>query len=235
MTQNDLSLKPVAPAWHTTLILGLLLIIAAVEVRMQSHPLLPPEYLTGRYFLGILFEWLLLGMVLFGLRFRNMRPRDLLGITPPGPAAFLRDLAIAIVFLIGCVISLAILRVALNGGHLPPPNQAVAKLLPRTPMQLGVFTLLSLSAGICEEMIFRGYLQRQFAALTNNAMIAVVIQALVFGLCHAYQGVESICLLSVYGLFLGLLRQWSGRLRPGILAHFMQDAGAGLVGYFLLR
>ena len=53
-----------------------------------------------------------------------------------------------------------------------------------------VWVLLSISAGFCEEFVFRGYLQKQFFALTGSDAAAIAGQALIFGVAHGYQGVK---------------------------------------------
>ena len=45
-------------------------------------------------------------------------------------------------------------------------------LIPGTTLELLVWFCLSATAGICEEIIFRGYLQRQFAAFTGSMLRA---------------------------------------------------------------
>ena len=48
---------------------------------------------------------------------------------------------------------------------------------------------LSVTVGFCEENIFRGYLQRQLAAITKSTLIAVFLSAAIFGASHRYEGV----------------------------------------------
>jgi uncharacterized protein len=53
---------------------------------------------------------------------------------------------------------------------------------------VSLWILLSISAGICEEIVFRGYLQQQFQAATRSIVAAVILQGAVFGMAHTYQG-----------------------------------------------
>jgi uncharacterized protein len=94
---------------------------------------------------------------------------------------------------------------------------------------------LSVSAGICEEAIFRGYLQRQFAAFTRSAPAGIILSAIAFGAGHAYQGSRMTVLIALYGLMFGLLAHWRGSVRPGMIAHAWQDSLSGLVGLLKLR
>ena len=83
--------------------------------------------------------------------------------------------------------------------------------------------LVALSAGFCEELVFRGYFQRQFHALTGSAAAAVGLQALVFGVGHFYEGAWAVAQITAYGLLFGLLAAWRKSLRPGMLAHAWSD------------
>ncbi|PYX43065.1 MAG: CPBP family intramembrane metalloprotease [Acidobacteria bacterium] len=77
--------------------------------------------------------------------------------------------------------------------------------------------------------MFRGYLQGQFTAWTGSAYAGLVLQALVFGLAHGYQGARLMTVIAVFGCLFGLLAQWRQSLRPGMIAHFLQDASAVLL------
>jgi len=95
--------------------------------------------------------------------------------------------------------------------------------------------MLSVTAGFCEEVAFRGYLQRQFLALTGMAPLAVVGQAIVFGSVHLYQGVKGAITITVYGALFGVLAIVRNSLRPGIIQHAAQDTFAGVVGSLLAK
>jgi membrane protease YdiL (CAAX protease family) len=98
-----------------------------------------------------------------------------------------------------------------------------------------LFLLLALTAGFCEEVIFRGYLQRQFAALTHAVAGGIVIQAILFGAAHGYQGWKLMLVIAVFGTMFGLMACWRRSLRPGMLAHFIQDGVGGVLGSRLMR
>jgi membrane protease YdiL (CAAX protease family) len=88
--------------------------------------------------------------------------------------------------------------------------------------------LVALSAGFCEELVFRGYFQRQFHALTGSLAAAVALQALVFGAGHFYEGGWAVAQITLYGVLFGLLAAWRKNLRPGMLAHAWSDIFAVL-------
>jgi membrane protease YdiL (CAAX protease family) len=80
-----------------------------------------------------------------------------------------------------------------------------------------------LSAGFCEEVAFRGYLQRQMHAMTGSAALAVLIQAAVFAIGHAYEGAAAVARIAMYAVLFGAVAAWRRSLRPGILAHAWSD------------
>jgi membrane protease YdiL (CAAX protease family) len=101
---------------------------------------------------------------------------------------------------------------------------------PRNPMNVLLWTAVSISAGIAEEFAFRGYLQRQFAALTGRRWVGLSLQAVLFGVAHSYEGWRAAIHIISFGLIFGLVALWRGSLRPGIIAHAWTDIMAGIFG-----
>ncbi len=75
-------------------------------------------------------------------------------------------------------------------------------------LEIVLAVCVAISAGVCEEIVFCGYLQRQFRALSGSAVIAVLLQAMVFGASHAYQGVRLASMVVLYELLFGVLAVW---------------------------
>ncbi len=115
-----------------------------------------------------------------------------------------------------------LLRIAANGPHLE-------FMLPHRAVELAWWIALSVTAGICEETVFRGYLQRQFPALTKSFPAAILISATTFGVAFAYQGLRMVILITVFGAMFGLLAHWRGTVRPGMIAHVGQDSLNGIL------
>jgi uncharacterized protein len=187
---------------------------------------------SGGYLLAMLMEWCLTAFIWYGVKRRGGELRDLVGGRWARFTDFLRDLGIAIAFMVVCGFGL------INGvAHLlkakTPPG--IRNLLPQSPKEIALYLLLALTAGFCEELIFRGYLQRQFAALTHAASGGIVFQGIVFGAAHGYQGWKLMVAIAVFGITFGLLATWRRSLRPGMIAHFLQDGVAGVLGRHLIR
>ena len=89
--------------------------------------------------------------------------------------------------------------------------------------------------GLAEEFVFRGYLQRQLLAATGRNSWAILLQGVVFGVAHGYQGIKGVLTISVYGVMFGILAALRRSLRPGMMQHASQDIVSGLVGSFLAK
>lgn len=108
---------------------------------------------------------------------------------------------------------------------------SVAWLLPTKPNEARWFIGgVSVAAGICEELLFRGYLLHAIGEYTNMT-IAVAASCVLFGLCHIYQGWGNVLRTAMVGLVLSLVYLWSGSLVVAMVLHFMQDAYIGALHY----
>lgn len=223
--------RAVAPAWHTVIVLGAILGLSfAGAVNRNLSPLGGSHSRAAGYLLVMLFEWIMVGFIWWGTNRRGIRMADLVGGSWDRPAAIRRDIAIGIGFLLVCGVGF------LNGlGYLlkASPNAAIRSMFPHGATEIVLYLMLSLTAGFCEEVIFRGYLNQQFAALTHSAVGGIVLQGIAFGVGHGYQGWKFMLIIAVYGVTFGLLAHWRRSLRPGMVTHFVQDAIGGLLGPYL--
>jgi membrane protease YdiL (CAAX protease family) len=102
--------------------------------------------------------------------------------------------------------------------------------LPQRTLEILLWIGVSISAGFCEELVFRGYFQKQFETLTHSRWIALFLQAVLFGVSHGYQGIEACVKIACFGTLFGLLAVWRGSLRPGMTAHAWSDVLSGIFG-----
>jgi uncharacterized protein len=113
--------------------------------------------------------------------------------------------------------------------------KTVDSLLPQSLLEILIWIATSITAGICEEMAFRGYVQKQFHALTGSVVMAVLAQGLVFGLFHSYQGWKNVVVISVLGVLYGILAAWRRNLRANILVHAWTDVWSGWFQFVAFR
>jgi uncharacterized protein len=223
----------VGSVWHTLVFVAFLLGFALLQY--QSRFATPPTelpHLVSVYLATILYEWVLVGYVwFFGLRPRRVSIGEVVGGRWRRWADFWRDIGIALLFWIVVSTVLAGLSYALHFSG----EEAAKFLLPRTPLQMAVFVAVASCAGFCEELVFRGYLQRQFLAWTGSVPASVALQAILFGTAHLYQGAKAVLVISVYGALFGVLAAMRKSLRPGMMQHAGQDAISGLAGPILAK
>jgi membrane protease YdiL (CAAX protease family) len=117
----------------------------------------------------------------------------------------------------------------------PSTAKSVDSLLPQSLLEVLIWIAASITAGVCEEMVFRGYLQRQMHALTGSIPLAVAGQGMVFGLFHAYQGWKNVVVISVVGILYGVLAAWRRNLRVNIISHAATDVWEGWLKFVVWR
>ncbi len=107
---------------------------------------------------------------------------------------------------------------------LPMPGE-ISLLVPTETAGRIVWVFVSITAGVCEEAAFRGYLMTRIRLLGNlkSWVAPVVISSVVFGACHSYQGIPGLILISIYGALLALLYLKTKSIWPSVIAHFFQD------------
>ena len=221
----------VASPIHTIsllLILGVWAFIswfAAGRIRVTANPHRVPMYL-----LTMFSECLVFAYVLAGVRRTGASISCVLGNRWSSGRQLVRDIGIAAAF---WVISVGILALFARLLHIVSSSRSVQFMLPDSALELTLWIAVSVSAGICEEAIFRGYLQRQFIAFTRSAPLGIVLAAVAFGAGHAYQGWRLTILIGIYGLMFGVLAYWRGNIRPGMIVHAWQDSFSGILGSLL--
>ena len=224
-----------APWWHTALVV---LLVAGISVSgaRQLHDAGQQVPLVPNYALSIAYEWALAGIAWWGLRLRNIPLRQLLGEARPGWRGWLGDFGAALLYWVVALMLLSLLAQALlyfSGSSVDPRKigDVTQKLAPTTGLEMMLFLMLSISAGICEEFVFRGYLQQQFGRIGGRIAIGVVLSAIVFGSAHLYEGIAGVMLIAAYGAMFGVLAIFRRGLRTGMMAHVWHDSvsGAALV------
>jgi len=218
-----------APVWHTGVLIAILLLVSISGA--GSRHLVARGGKVPQYLWGMLWEWILAGYVWLGIR-KRYRLRDIVGGRWSSFDDFFLDVLVAALFWTFAALVLAV------GAKLMHLDQAekvdtmrrqLGFLTPNTRLELAFWFLLSTTAGFCEEFIFRGYLQLQFAAMTHSMLAGALLSALVFGASHGYEGGARMLLIGIFGLLFGLLAWWRRSLRPGMLAHAWHDALSGAV------
>lgn len=104
--------------------------------------------------------------------------------------------------------------------------QSMEDFLPATAREKRFWILISLTAGICEQFLFRSFLFYYLPLLLPglSAVWVIVISSLIFGLGHCYQGTKGILSTAVLGGLFGCLYYFTGSIMLCMLLHFLFDA-----------
>lgn len=225
--------EPVSGPLHTIVLLLALAAVAALGYLSIHRVAAAGNVNRLRFYLTTMaWEWLIVGYIYWGLRRRGKSFQDITGDRWKSVGAFFLDIAIAFGF---WLTSVGILAVVAYLVHSSGTREAARNIAPRDLLETLLWIALSITAGICEETIFRGYLQRQFMAWTRNQVAGVVFSAAVFGAGHIYQGGRATIVIGVYGLLFGILAEARKNLRPGMIVHAWHDSITGLAVQFLIR
>jgi membrane protease YdiL (CAAX protease family) len=101
-------------------------------------------------------------------------------------------------------------------------------MLPRTPRERNLFIVLGLTAGICEEFCYRGFLLTMFAGVTGSVVAGVLISSLIFSFGHIYQGKRGTLSTGVVGIVFAIIFVVTRSLIPGQILHAAVDVINGV-------
>ena len=183
------------------------------------------------YFISILADWALLYYCWVGVHWHGGNLKTLTGGRWVSWKEVLIDLAIALPFWV-------VWEATAYGVHWmlgPSTARSVGSLLPQSVTEVLVWILVSITAGFCEEIQSRGYLQRQFHALGGSIVAAVLGQGLLFGFMHSYQGWKQVIVISALGVLYGALAAWRRNLRANMIAHAWSDIWEGWLKQVIWR
>jgi membrane protease YdiL (CAAX protease family) len=111
---------------------------------------------------------------------------------------------------------------------------AARPLLPHTPGELRGFKLLSLSAGICEEVMYRGYIW-WYVAVWAGPVAGAVISSILFGAGHLYLDRKSAVRAGIVGAVMAGIVLGCGSLWPAMIIHAAVDMNSGALAFRALR
>jgi len=166
---------------------------------------------------------------------RSGRSWSALGVVPPADGRMLASLAI-----VALIVGATVQQVRAIGRTTPerrlairPKLAFVEYLLPHSRDELRWFTALSVTAGVCEELLYRGFLFWILKAYVGVAL-AALIGVVLFGALHLYQGKRGAFKAGMAGLVMTVIVLLTGWLFPAMVVHALVDLGAGVLGFAVL-
>ena len=109
-----------------------------------------------------------------------------------------------------------------DGEDLPSLGDIQA-LLPRNHAEVRLGALLSVNAGVVEELLFRLAMPALLYGAFGSPVFALIVSVLLFGGLHAYQGASGILATSVIGAILLALYVATGSILVPIVVHILID------------
>ena len=111
------------------------------------------------------------------------------------------------------------------------PLQVLAeRILPQSTVELLPYLALAITAGLCEEFLYRGFAMAVFMRVGFQPWAVVLVSSVLFGLAHSYQGRGGVVMTLLIGILLGSSRLAYGSLVPAIFWHSAVDVVAGTAG-----
>lgn len=175
-----------------------------------------PEARSRFYQAILLVEWWWVAVTAVSLYLTNKAPADI-GLRPLTNYADIVKVALPL-FAVGLAASHAVAAIV-------PKAQRLSLLIPVTRRERLLWTATALTAGICEEILFRGLLPLYVTTLLPSLPWWTVLglSSAAFGWAHLYQGWKGMLTSGIMGLLLGALYRATGSLYLPIAVHVLID------------
>jgi len=182
----------------------------------------------------IAFQWILLGVVAWRAVARGLTPADL-GLARGFDGALLLW-SVGGAGILGAFQWFNLRRLGQSTGPVPELMRKLSqRLLPHNTTETAPYGALAVTAGVCEEFVYRGFVMAALSRADLAAWMVLAISSLLFGLAHAYQGKSGIIGTTLLGLLLGIGRIATWSLIPVAIWHAAVDLVAGVAGPRFLK
>jgi membrane protease YdiL (CAAX protease family) len=208
---------------------------AAVRVRrLLEQPQSATADRLALYASTIAFQWAAAAIVLWRCAARHLGGAQLALAMPHSRRAIFAAVVLVAVFTANQL--LALRRLA----QLPQDRRGflgdmARRIFPRNAIEGLAFFALVATVALCEEFLYRGFVQGVFDSFPRGfPLLGAIVSAVFFSVAHVYQGKRGLVVTFLVGLLFAMVRFWTGSLAPGVIAHFAADLVAGLGGGRLL-
>jgi uncharacterized protein len=213
-----------ARAWLAVL-LGPLPVLMIAQARQLGDLAELPR--RDAYLSSMASLWLLAGLTVAAARFGGI-DRAAMGFVPVSAGAFLGWTAGLTAG--GVAVLFAFRALGMQDG------MVVRQLMPETPRERATFVALSITAGITEETVFRGFVLHALLLAAGSWPIALLLSSGVFGVVHAYQQPAGALRAALLGGLLAIPLLMGGSIYTAMAAHALIDVLSGLwLARYLLR
>jgi CAAX protease family protein len=219
--------------WDFVLIFAVLGILipwrGSVRVnKLIARPQFSAEDRLSLYASTIAFQWVLTGAIAWRCLARALTPENL-GLTVHSPG-------ITAIVTAGMAIALCSLQYFGIRRIASMPIDAVSRmreislrLMPRSLIEALAFSALAVTAAVCEEFIYRGFVYAVLQTTTGSVAVAIVASSILFSVAHLYQGRRGLVSTFILGLAFALSRWATGNLIAATVTHLVVDLLAGYI------
>lgn len=224
--------------WDYIAILAVLAVIvpwrssARVQALLDSQTLAPGERIA-LYASTMIFQWAISAIVLWRALAHGVNAAQLgLDVSNVG-------LAVVVAVVLSTLLVLNQVFGVKRIASLPPEKRGLIarlaeKLLPRSRSEIIVGVALVATVGICEEFIYRGFIETIFEQELASAIAGALISAVFFSVAHVYQGRRGLLTTFIAGLIFSAARIWTHSLVPSMVIHFAVDLSAAIAAAKML-
>lgn len=213
------------------IVLGLVLpFFSGIRGSEQMHMVHFNESTRRRFFLSNSLVLWLLAIVVMGIWYWNERPWSLMGFQRivNQPMTWVATVAF-IVFYVLEIIQNQLSKE--DGQQFFEQWENNVPFLPSSYRELPAYTLLCISAAICEEIMYRGFMVNYFINPMKDGFpwIAVIFPAVMFSIAHFYQGYEAMGKIFILSALFGVIFIYSESLIIVVILHFLIDLLGGII------
>lgn len=224
--------------WDYIAVLAVLAVIVPwrsserVQALLDSQTLAPGER-VALYVSTMIFQWAISAVILWRSLAHGVNAAQL-GLDIPNVG-----LAVAVAVVLSALLVLnqvfGVKRIASQ----PPEKRGLIarlaeKLLPRSHGEIIAGVALVATVGVCEEFIYRGFIETIFEQALASAIAGAVISAVFFSVAHIYQGRRGLLTTFIVGLIFSGARVWTHSLMPSMVIHFAVDLSAAIAAANML-
>jgi membrane protease YdiL (CAAX protease family) len=217
------------------LILGLVLpFFSGIRGSEKLGDIYFSEPVRRRFYLSNSLVLWIMAAVVMGIWYWSGRSFSLMGFMLPKPGWVAPVLAIALgVLYLADILYSLLSPEALRKTH--ETWESGVPFLPERLRELPAYVLMCISAGFCEEVMYRGFLVTYFIDPMDQGFpwLAAVFPAVLFSMAHFYQGYKAMFKIMLLSALFALIFIFSGSLLYVVIIHFLIDLFGGLLAMYM--